>query len=339
MMQESVLRTPLCDVLGIELPIWSAGMGGGASGFELVAAVSGAGGLGVLGTAGLPEEVVREEIRQIKAATDKPFGINLLIPALAPGEDLLQLAIDEKVPVVVLFWGDPTPFVERAHASGITVVVQVGSVDEARSAASAGADAIIFQGMEAGGHVRGITALSVGLPATVRAVAPLPVVASGGIADGAGLVAALALGAQGISIGTRFLCSPESRVWGPYKDRIVAAQADETILTGLFDVDWPGAPHRVLRNAGITEWEDAGRPESGSRPGEGTVVARMPVAGQVIEVPRYHFTMPLEGLDGDMELMCLHAGESCSLIESIEPAADIVATIAADARALLVRAD
>ena len=310
-------------------------MGGGASGAELVAAVSGAGGLGVLGTAGLPEVVVRDEIRRIKAMTDKPFGINLLIPALAPDEDLLQVAIDEEVSVVVLFWGDPAPFVERAHKAGITVVVQVGSVAEARAVAEAGADAVIFQAVEAGGHVRGNTALSVGLPATVSAVAPLPVIASGGIADGRGLVAALALGAQGISIGTRFLCSDESRVWGPYKDRIVAAQADDTVLTGLFDVQWPDAPHRVLRNAAITEWEAAGRPASGSRPGEGTIVARMPVAGQVIEVPRYHFTMPLEGLDGDMELMCLHAGESCSLIDSIEPAADIVAKIASDANALL----
>lgn len=325
------LGTPLSEKLGIELPIWSAGMGGGASGADLVAAVSEAGGLGVLGTAGLPAIAVLDEVRRIKSLTNRPFGINLLIPALDPSEDLLQIAIDEQIALVVFFWGDPGDMVKRVHDSGLMVGVQVGSVDEAVTAKAAGADVILFQGVEAGGHVRGVTPLSVGLPAVVRAVDPVPVVASGGIADGRGLAAALALGAQGVSIGTRFLCTPESHVWGPYKERIVAADADDTILTGLFDVQWPDAPHRVLRNEAIAQWEAAGRPESGQRPGEGDIVARMPVAGQMIDVPRYHFTMPLAGLDGDMELMCLHAGASCELIHDIAPAAEIVDRIASEA--------
>jgi nitronate monooxygenase/enoyl-[acyl-carrier protein] reductase II len=132
-------------------------------------------------------------------------------------------------------------------------------------------------------------------------------------------------------MGTRFLCTPESPVWGPYKERIVAAKAADTVLGGLFDVSWPNAPHRSLRNAAITQWEDAGRPPSGQRPGEGTIVARMPVGGRMLDIPRYHFAMPLEGLDGDMELMCLHAGASCEIIDDIAPAGELVARIAADA--------
>ncbi|HEX7381035.1 MAG TPA: nitronate monooxygenase [Nevskiaceae bacterium] len=329
------LDTPLGKRVGTTVPIWSAGMGGGAAGSALVAAVSEAGGLGVLGTAGIPQAGVREEIRRIKARTSRPFGINLLIPALRPDEDLLQLAIDERVPVVVFFWGDISPYAARAHAAGLFVVVQVGSVQEGRDAVAAGADAVIFQGVEAGGHVRGTTPLMVGVRALVEAISPVPVIASGGIADGAGVVAALTLGAQAASLGTRFLCTPESPVWGPYKRRIVDARAADTVLTGLFDVEWPNASHRVLRDRAIEEWEAAGRPASGSRPGEGEIVARMPVAGTVVEVPRYHFTMPLEGLDGDMELMCLHAGCSCELIDDIAPAAEVVARIAAQARAQL----
>jgi NAD(P)H-dependent flavin oxidoreductase YrpB (nitropropane dioxygenase family) len=328
-----VLGTPLCDTLGIDLPIWNAGMGGGAAGADLAAAVSGAGGFGVLGTAGLPAPVVREEIRRVRALTDRPFGVNVVIPLL--DEEHVDTALEEDVAALVLFWGDATPFVERAHAAGTMVIVQVGSAEEARAAADAGVDAVMIQGVEAGGHVRGRTGLSVALPATVQAVAPLPVIAAGGVADGRGLVAALDLGAQAVSMGTRFLCSEESRVWGPYKERIAAARAEDTVLTGLFDIGWPDAPHRVLRNRAIDEWERAGSPGPGGRPGEGDIVARFPLAGQMVELPRYHLSMPLEDLDGDMEEMCLHAGESCALIGDVRPAAEIVAELAAEAEGVL----
>jgi NAD(P)H-dependent flavin oxidoreductase YrpB (nitropropane dioxygenase family) len=328
-----VLRTPLCDTLGIDLPIWNAGMGGGAAGAELVAAVSDAGGFGVLGTAGLPAPVVREEIRRLRELTDRPFGLNVVLALL--DEEHVDLALAEGAAALVLFWGDAAPFVERAHAADVRVIVQVGSADEARAAADAGVDAVMIQGVEAGGHVRGTTGLSVALPATVEAVAPLPVIAAGGVADGRGLVAALDLGAQAVSMGTRFLCSEESRVWGPYKERIAAARAEDTVLTGLFDVGWPDAPHRVLRNRAVEEWERAGSPGPGRRPGEGDVVARFPLAGQTVELPRYHLSMPLEGLEGDMEDMCLHAGESCALIDDVRPAAEIVAEVASEAEAVL----
>lgn len=326
-----MLTTDLCRTLGTELPIWNAGMGGGLAGPALAAAVSNAGGLGVLGMGGLPEPVVREQIRETRELTDRPFGVNLILPLM--GDDTpVECCLEERVPVLVLFWGDPGPYVERAHAVGTRVVAHVGSADEARAAADAGVDAAMIQGVEAGGHVRGVESLSVVLPATVDAVKPLPVVASGGIADGRGLAAALALGAQAVSLGTRFLCSDESRA--AYKDRVVAATAADTLYTKLFDLEWPDAAHRVLRNRIVDEWVAAGAPAPGHRAGEGEITGRMPVGGQVIELPRYSIFMPMDGFEGDLDSSVLYAGESCSLVSDVRPAADLVASLAADAEAI-----
>jgi nitronate monooxygenase/enoyl-[acyl-carrier protein] reductase II len=237
--------------------------------------------------------------------------------------------------VLVLFWGDPGPYVADAHRVGTKLLVQCGSVEEARRTAAAGADAVMVQGVEAGGHVRGTTGLSVLLPATVEAVAPLPVVAAGGIATGRGVAAALALGAQAVSLGTRFLCSEESRAAQAYKERILAATAEDTLHTKLFDVGWPDAAHRVLRNDGVREWEAAGSPPVGRRAGEGDVIGKMPVAGQVVELPRYGVFMPLEGFEGDLEHAVLYCGQSASLVDDIRPAAQIVHDLARTADALL----
>lgn len=326
-----MLTTNLCRTLGVDLPIWNAGMGGGLAGPALAAAVSNAGGLGVLGMGGLPEPVLREQVRETRELTDRPFGVNLILPLLEDDAPV-EACLEERVPVLVLFWGDPGPYVERAHAVGTRVVSQVGSAEEAKAAADAGVDAVMIQGVEAGGHVRGVESLSVVLPATVDAVSPLPVVAAGGVADGRGLAAALALGAQAVSLGTRFLCSDESRA--AYKDRVVAATAADTYYTKLFDLGWPDAAHRVLRNRIVDEWEAAGSPPSGERAGEGEITGKMPVGGQTIELPRYGIFMPMEGFEGDLDSSVLYAGESCSLISDIRPAADIVATLAADADAI-----
>lgn len=177
---------------------------------------------------------VVEQIRQVRSLTDKPFGVNIILALLADDAPI-ECCFEERVPVLVLFWGDPAPYVERAHAVGTEVVVQVGSVEEAKAAAAAGVDAVIIQGVEAGGHVRSRTSISVLLPATVDAVYPLPVIASGGIADARGVAAALALGAQAVSLGTRFLCSVESRA--AYKERVVAATAEDTCYTTQFDLE------------------------------------------------------------------------------------------------------
>jgi NAD(P)H-dependent flavin oxidoreductase YrpB (nitropropane dioxygenase family) len=177
------------------------------------------------------------------------------------------------------------------------------------------------------------------VPAVVEAVHPLPVVASGGIADGAGLVAALALGAQGVSIGTRFVASREAFVRSEYKQRVVEAGAEDTVYAAdLFDIGWPDAPHRALRNRVVAEWEAAGKPPSGSRPAEGTHIGTYRrIDRSVAEVPRYASFMATPDFEGDIDLAPLWAGESCQLVDSIEPAADIVADIVAEAEAILER--
>jgi len=329
-----MLKTDLCRALGIEHPVFCAGIGA-AAGAELVAAVSNAGGCGVLGTASLPGKFVRAEIERLKGLTDKPFGVNLVLPLLRKGQ--VEACFDEQVPILVLFWGDPAPYVDEAHRCGIKVLLQVGSVSEAVAGAEAGVDAIIAQGVEAGGHVKGTTALSVLLPTIVDAVAPLPVIASGGIADGRGLVAALSLGAQGISIGTRFLASAEARAADAYKARIVMANAGDTVYTEQCNVGWANAPHRVLRTAAIERWERAGRPPTGERPDEGAVVGTMQSGGTTVDIPAYSGYLPEPGVRADIEQMALYAGQSCSLIDGIQPAAEIMAEIVRQATGTLTR--
>jgi NAD(P)H-dependent flavin oxidoreductase YrpB (nitropropane dioxygenase family) len=319
------MSTPLCRELGVRLPIWNAGMGGGLAGPELAAAVSNAGGLGVLGMGGLPEPLIRAEIARTRGLTDEPFGVNIIMP-LVEDEGQILCSLDEGVPVLVLFWGDPAPYVERAHAAGTRLVAQVGSVDQARAVADAGVDAVMIQGVEAGGHVRATTSLSVLLPAVVDAVPGLPVIAAGGIADARGVAAALALGAQAVSLGTRFLCSTEASA--AYKDRVVAARAEDTYFTTLFDVGWPDANHRVLRNDATRDWEAAGSPASGQRPGEGSVIGKLPVGGQVIDLLAYAVFPAMDGFSGDLERTAMYCGESCTLINDVRPAADIVRDLA-----------
>jgi NAD(P)H-dependent flavin oxidoreductase YrpB (nitropropane dioxygenase family) len=318
------MSTPLCRELGVRLPIWNAGMGAGIAGPELAAAVSNAGGLGVLGMGGLPEPLIRAEIARTRTLTREPFGVNIIMP-LVEDEGQILCTLDEAVPVLVLFWGDPAPYVERARGAGTRLVAQVGSLGQARAAADAGVDAVMIQGVEAGGHVRATTSLSVLLPAVVDAVPGLPVIAAGGIADSRGVAAALALGAQAVSLGTRFLCSTEANV--AYKERVVAASASDTYFTTLFDVGWPDANHRVLRNDAIRDWEAAGSPVSGQRPGEGETIGKMPIGGQEIELPAYAVFPALDGFSGDIERTALYCGESCTLVNDIRPAADIVADL------------
>lgn len=330
-----MLKTPLCAQLGIELPIFNAGMGGGVAGPELAAAVSNAGGLGVLGMGGVPGPVIREQIRRLRTLTSKPFAVNIILALLEEGQ--VESCLEEKVPVLILFWGDVRPFVDKAHRAGTKIIPQCGSVEEAQAAAAAGVDAVMIQGVEAGGHVKGTTALSIALPAVVEAVKPLPVIAAGGVADGRSLAAALVAGARAVSIGTRFLCSNEANAARAYKERLVRASAEDTVHTLLFDIGWPNAAHRVLRNKAYTEWEAAGSPPSGRRPGEGVVFGKMPVGGTLLEMPRYHVFPPLEGFEGDVEYAALYAGQSCSLVKDIKPAAEIMHDLVSGAEAALGR--
>lgn len=335
------LRTPLCRLLGIEHPIFNAGIGSGA-GHELAAAVSNAGGFGVLGASGMQPDDIRRAIERARALTDRSFGINFIIDEEDEEDrelirDGVRAASAEKVAAVVLFWGDPAHYVEEAHRSGVKVLIQVGSVEEAAAAVAAGVDAVIAQGVEAGGHVRGTRSIWELLPETVRAVSPVPVLASGGIGDGAGLARALELGAQGVSLGTRFVASDEAYVHPEYKRRIVASTAKDTVYTSdLYDVWWPDAPHRTLRNRTFDEWDAAGSPPAGERPGEGTIIGtRLRASGELFDWPRYSTGMLTPDFEGELEYAPMWAGESCSVVNDVKPAAEIVRDLVREAEATL----
>lgn len=326
------MKTELCARLGIEVPIILAPMGG-ATGPELTAAVSNAGGLGMIPLWYLDNDGVRAGIRGVRALTAKPFGVNLNLNW--PQEERLEICLGEGVSIVSTFWGDPAAYIARAHQAGATAFHTVGSVDEARLAADAGADVIVAQGWEAGGHVRGTIATLALVPAVVDAVAPIPVVAAGGIADGRGLAAALALGAQAAWIGTRFLASPEAAIHSRYRERIVAATADDTFYSMmLYDIGWPDAGHRVLRNKTVEMWEAAGSPPSGSRPGEGDIVATSPTAGEAV---RYGISGPSTDMTGDIDALAMWAGQGVGLVSLPQPAGGIVREIADEADAVLRR--
>jgi nitronate monooxygenase len=240
----------------------------------------------------------------------------------------MQVSLEEGVPVFSFFWGDPAGYREPAHDAGAVVMHTVSSAQEARRTVEAGTDVVVAQGWEAGGHVWGEVATFALVPRVVGAVSPTPVVAAGGIADGRGLAAALALGAAGVWLGTRFIASEETPFAPMYKDRIAAAAETDTVYSSLFDLGWPDAPHRTLRNSTIDRWEAAGRPSSGSRPGEGETVA---TGRHGAPIRRYEEALPDAETSGDLEALALYAGQSCGLISSVEPAGEIVRRLVAEA--------
>ncbi|MCH7625373.1 MAG: nitronate monooxygenase, partial [Chloroflexi bacterium] len=229
-----MLKTRLCDLLGIEHPIVSAPMAGAAGG-ELAAAVSEAGGFGLIGNgpASTPEWL-RDQIRFVRERTDRPFGVGFI--SSFPGlDDLIKVALEERVTAVSHSFADPTSYVPAAHEAGIKVLAQVQKVSHAKRVALAGVDAITAQGTEAGGHTGHNGTLPM-VPAVIDVAGDIPVIAAGGIADGRGLAAVLMLGAEGAWIGTRFVASAESSREGWMKDQIVRASSDDTVLTKAYDL-------------------------------------------------------------------------------------------------------
>jgi len=223
--------------------------------------------------------------------------------------------------------------VPRAKEGGAIVMHTVGSAADARRAVDAGVDVIVAQGWEAGGHARGSVATMPLVPAVVDAVSPAPVVAAGGIADGRGLAAALALGAAGAWIGTRFLASNEAAIHPRYRERILQAnEADTIYLDNLFDIRWPNAPHRTLRNQTVQTLERTGRPASGKRPGEGEVIGTSKSVGPIV---RYQSYTPGADSEGDIDAMSLWAGQSVGLVSKTQFAAEIVREIAEQADSIL----
>jgi nitronate monooxygenase len=321
--------TAFCRLLGIPIPIVQAPIGG-LSVPELAAAVSNAGGLGTMALTWTEPDAIDARLRRMQELTDRPFGVNLILDR--PEDERLSHCLDGGVRVVSFFWGDPAPFVDRAHAAGAIVTLSVGDVEEAVRAVDVGVDVIVAQGWEAGGHVRGEVSTMVLVPAVVDAVAPVPVIAAGGIADGRGLAAVLALGASAAWLGTRFVMSDEAPALPRYRELMAAAPVTGTLHSTLFDIGWPDAPHRTLRNSTTAAWEAAGRPPTGSRPGEGDIVATDPDGEPLL---RYTSASPRQGTVGDVEALSLWAGQSIGLIDDVRPAAEIVRTIADEAAAIL----
>lgn len=325
------LHTPLCDLLGIALPIVQAPIGS-ASGPELAAAVSNAGGLGMLSVTwrGLAE--TRAVLDRTRRLTDRPFGVNLVLhwdPA-----ERLALCLEAGVAAVSFFWGDPAPYLERVHAAGARAMLTVADAAAARRAVAAGVDVLVAQGWEAGGHVQGEVASLVLVPRVVDAAGPVPVVAAGGIADGRGLAAVLALGASGAWMGTRFLASREVVAHPAYQRAVLEAAETDTLRATLFDRGWPDAPARALRNSTVRRWEEAGRPPGGRRPGEDEVVAHDPDG---TPVPRYSDIIPGPDTTGDIEALALYAGQSAGLVTEVLPAGEIVRRVAAEAGETIAR--
>ena len=312
------MRTVVCDLLGIEQPIVQAPM---VAVPELTAAVSNAGALGMLTLTW--SDPAGDVVRETAALTDRPFGGNLVLES--DQHRRLDDALEAGLRVVSFFFGDPVGYVEQVHEANGVVLQTVGSADEARRAVAGGVDVIVAQGWEAGGHVRGQVATLPLVPAVVDAVAPVPVIAAGGIGDARGVAAVLALGAQAAWLGTRFLLAREMPIHEHYRRRLIdAVETDAQWYADLYEVGWPNAPHRALRNSTSEAWEAAGRPPPGSRPGEGDVVAHFASGESIV---RYEPAPPMVGTTGDIEALSLWAGQSVALAKQRQPAADIVAEL------------
>jgi nitronate monooxygenase len=314
-----VIVTPLTRLLGISHPILLGPMDGVADG-RLAAAVSAAGGLGILGGGYGNRDWLTRELEVLHASAQR-FGVGFVTWSLAKQPALLDLALERKPAAIMLAFGDPAPFAERIKAAGALLICQIQTVALARQAVAAGADIVVAQGTEAGGHAasRGAIAL---VPEVVDEVgSSVPVVAAGGIADGRGLAAALMLGASGVLMGTRFYATPEAAGTPAAKERIQAASGDDTVRGIVFDISrdnvWP-APFtgRCLRNAYADRW--TGR--------EGELLQHL-----VAEPSEYADARR----EGNFDIAAVIAGESSGLVRDIRPAAEIIATIVREASALL----
>jgi len=306
-----LIKTKICDLLNIKYPILQGGMAW-ISTAELVSAVSNAGGLGIIGSGNMEPDLVREEIRKVKSLTDKPFGVNIYF--FSPyAEEVMNVVIEERVPVVTTGAGNPGKFIPRLKEKGIKIFPLVSSVSLAKRLEKLGVDGVIAEGMECGGHIGEITTMAL-VPQVVSAV-NIPVIAAGGIADGRGFVAALALGAQGIQMGTRFIASIECRAHENYKIEILKAKDRDTVITGLSTRH----PVRVIYNKLAREFLE------------------MEKRGISIEELEKFGTSRLKSavIDGDIEYGSVMAGQISGLISDIKSVKDIIEDIVKEAEEIL----
>ncbi len=304
------IATRLTELLGIERPIIQGGMAW-TSTAELVVAVGEAGGVGIIGAGHMPTDILREEIRHAKAGTDKPFGVNLMLltPHIA---DIVELVVDEGVPVVTTGAGNPAPYMDALKDAGIKVLPITPSVALARRLERIGADAIIGEGMEAGGHIGELTTMAL-IPQLADAV-DVPVVAAGGIADGRGLAAALCLGADGVQIGTRFMCAEECTIHESVKARVLKAKDRDTVVTGYST----GHPVRVLKNRLSRMLAELDREDK---------------ADELEELGQGKLSLAMR--EGDCDMGSLMAGQASGMVDRIAPAAEIIDEIVGDAERVL----
>ncbi len=301
-----MLKSRLCELLRIEYPILQGGMAWVATA-ELAAAVSNAGGLGLIGAGHMPPEPLRAEIRKAKGLTAKPFGVNIML--MSPFvREVMQVMLDEKIPVITTGAGNPAEYIGALKENGTRVIPGVASVALARRLERTGVDAVIAEGLESGGHVGEVTTMTL-VPQVADAV-KLPVIAAGGIGDARGVIAAFALGAEGIQIGTRFVASQECTAHPDYKDAVIKAKERSTVVTGLAG----GHPVRVLDNKLAKEFAALDRrgapPEEFDRLGAGKLKAA--------------------AVDGDIENGSVMIGQVAGMITDIKPVAAIVAEIVGD---------
>jgi nitronate monooxygenase len=313
----------LMRAFGLNYPISNAGMGGNATP-ELAIAISNAGGIGSIGTGtGASADAVRQRVAQTRAGTDRPFAVNYLLRA---DPVTVPVALDAGAPIVQFAWGIPSRQITAAiRGAGARMAIQVASAGGARLAVDAGADYIICQGTEAGGHVQASMKLYDVLPEVVEVAQSVPVLAAGGIATGVHIRRVLLAGAAGALIGTRFLATREAGSHDEYKAALVRAKSGDTVMTTCFQDGWVNAPHRVLRNRTLEMWEAAGCPQPGMRPGEGDVIATNTTTGATVR--RYSLTPPLPHFSGSLLEMALYAGEGVDAIDDIPSAAQLVDTL------------
>lgn len=298
-----MLKTNLCELLEIEYPIIQGGMAWVAYA-ELAAAVSEAGGLGIIGSGHAPADWVREQIHKVKERTSKPFGVNVML--MSPFvKEVMQVLVEERVNVVTTGAGNPGVYMAALKEAGIKVIPVVASVALAQRLTRLGIDAVIAEGMESGGHVGELTTMAL-VPQVVDAV-KIPVIAAGGIYDGRGLVAALTLGAAGVQMGTRFMCASECPIHQAVKEQIIKAKDRDTVVTGRST----GHPVRVLRNKLTRQFEEMEKrnvpPEEIEKMGVGKMRAAMQ--------------------EGDVEYGSLMAGQVSAMVKQIQPAREIILDI------------
>ena len=307
------MKNRICQLLGIRYPVIQGGMAWVATA-ELAAAVSNGGGLGLIAAGGAPAEIVREQIKKCRLLTDKPFGVNVML--MSPfAEEVMQVIIEEKPAVVATGAGNPAKFIQPLKEAGIKIIPVIASVAMAQKMEKLGADAIVAEGTEAGGHIGEITTMCL-TPQVCDAVS-IPVICAGGIADSRGAMAAFALGAEGIQVGTRFICSEECIAHENYKQSVLSAKDRDAVVTGRST----GAPVRALKNKLTREYER---------------LEKMNASKEKIE------ELGVGGLrrafeEGDVQNGSLMAGQSAAMITKIEPCADIIRSYFEDADKVLSR--